>query len=101
VLILRRLFAQIGGHGYDPELLYVSFLSHDIALSNRYRDSRHCGCFAHEGGEVAKSWLTSRDVKPEFSDTVAQVIAQQWMFACRRTAQRSSHTCCMRPLISM
>ncbi len=56
-------FAQIAGTAMTRSCsmcLYVSCLFHDIALSNRYRDSRHYGCFAYEAGEVAKSWLTGR-----------------------------------------
>ncbi|BAX97810.1 putative metal dependent phosphohydrolase [Mycobacteroides stephanolepidis] len=69
-------FAQIGGYRYDPELLYVSCLFHDIALTSKYRDQRTYACFAAEGGALAKSWLEAQGTSPGYGDTVANVIAR-------------------------
>lgn len=68
-------FAQLEGHRYDPELLYISSLFHDVALTRQFRDHRPYACFAVEGADIAKEWLSRNNATDAFAAGVAEVIA--------------------------
>ncbi|WP_100522833.1 HD domain-containing protein [Mycobacteroides abscessus] len=68
-------FAQLEGHRYDPELLYISSLFHDIALTRQFRDQRPYACFAVEGADLAKAWLARNNADDALAANVAEVIA--------------------------
>jgi len=65
------LIAQRRGHDYDDELLYVASLLHDIALTDDHRTGA-AGCFAVDGGEVARSTLLPHG--EPFAERVAEAI---------------------------
>ncbi|HME75084.1 MAG TPA: alpha/beta fold hydrolase [Mycobacterium sp.] len=66
------LFAQRDDITYDPELLYVSALLHDMALT---RQPTHGHCFAVDGGRCAREQLLSWGQPDEFAARVEEVIA--------------------------
>ncbi|MEU4292049.1 HD domain-containing protein [Kribbella sp. NPDC026596] len=59
----------------DGELLYISALMHDLALTDRFRPDESVGCFAVHGSEVARTTLTSLGAGPSYADAVATAIA--------------------------
>lgn len=69
-------FARLDGRCYEPELLYVSCLFHDIALTDGYRDQRPYACFAVEGGQAAGAWLAGQGAERRFTDAVADAISR-------------------------
>jgi hypothetical protein len=71
------LFAQVDSIAYEPELLYVSCLLHDLALTDGFRPSPvgECRCFALRGGEVAREFLLERGAETEFAERVADTIS--------------------------
>ncbi|WP_026343657.1 HD domain-containing protein [Nocardia sp. BMG111209] len=70
------LFAQRDRVDYDPELLYVACLLHDIALTDRYRPlPADAPCFAVHGATVARRSLQAWGADTAFSDTVEEAIA--------------------------
>lgn len=70
------LFAQIGEIRYDPELLYVSCLLHDLTLTDTYRPgpSDQVGCFAVHGGRTAERLLATWDAPTSFATQVGEAI---------------------------
>lgn len=71
------LFAQLDGISYDPELLYVSCLLHDLGLTDAHRPAAgdHVGCFAVHGGRVARLLLVQEGAAPAFADLADEAIA--------------------------
>ncbi|WP_280213200.1 HD domain-containing protein [Nocardia cyriacigeorgica] len=68
-------FAQMAGHRFDPELLYVATLLHDIALTDPYRPTpEQSPCFAAHGGTVARAQLLTWGAAAEFADLVEEAI---------------------------
>lgn len=59
------------GLDYDPRLLWVASLMHDVGLT---RIPRNLLCFEVEGGEIARRFLLRHGVTPEASATVAIAI---------------------------
>jgi cyanamide hydratase family protein with HD domain len=66
------LFAARDGVKADEELLYIACLLHDIALTDRFRPVE-AGCFAVEGGEIARTTLQS--LGAPYADEVASAIS--------------------------
>ncbi|TCO44081.1 HD domain-containing protein [Kribbella antiqua] len=66
------LFAARDGVKPNEELLYIACLLHDIALTDRFRPVE-AGCFAVEGGEIARTTLQS--LGAPYADEVASAIA--------------------------
>ncbi|WP_067679014.1 HD domain-containing protein [Nocardia miyunensis] len=70
------LFAQREHRSYDPELLYVACLLHDIALTDRYRPTpTDAPCFAVHGANIATRTLQTWGADTDFRDTVEEAIA--------------------------
>jgi HD domain len=72
------LFAQLDGVRFDPELLYLACLLHDLGLTDRYRavPGDHVHCFAVHGAEVARDELAAVGVPQARRDVVAAAIAR-------------------------
>jgi cyanamide hydratase family protein with HD domain len=69
------LFAQREHRDYDPELLYVACLLHDIALTDRYRPTpADAPCFAVHGATIASRALQTWGAETDFRDTVEEAI---------------------------
>jgi hypothetical protein len=58
----------------DEELLYIACLLHDIALTDEFR-SPEARCFAVQGGEIARTTLTSIGADASYAAEVATAIA--------------------------
>lgn len=73
VYIFGALRGQEQGLKYDPELLYVGAMFHDIGLTEKYRrtDQR----FEIDGADEARKMLASHGVTGEAADTVWAAIA--------------------------
>lgn len=70
------LFAQREHRDYDPELLYIACLLHDIALTDRYRPTpTDAPCFAVHGAAIARRTLQDWGTDTDFRDTVEHAIA--------------------------
>jgi cyanamide hydratase family protein with HD domain len=70
------LFAQVERQRYDPELLYIACLLHDVALTAENRPTSHdVPCFAIHGGQLADqallSWGANNDTAQSVSDAIA------------------------------
>ncbi|MEV5963106.1 HD domain-containing protein [Kribbella sp. NPDC051952] len=70
-----ELFAARDGILADSELLYISALMHDIALTDRFRPDASAGCFAVHGADVARTTLVSLGADSSYAETVAEAIA--------------------------
>ena len=69
------LFAQIERQAYDPELLYVASLMHDVALTDAHRPpAGDPPCFAVHGGNLARSKLRAWGAGDPFAQSVATAI---------------------------
>lgn len=72
-----HLFAQIEHQRYDPELLYIACLLHDMALSETYRPtSQDPPCFAVHGGNLAAQTLRKWGADDQSAHTVGEAIAR-------------------------
>lgn len=70
------LFAQIERQHYDPELLYVACVMHDLALTDGHRPTRQdVPCFAVHGGHLAAEALQSWGATNQTTHAVAHAIA--------------------------
>lgn len=70
------LFAQVERQRYDPELLYIACLMHDVTLTADNRPTSHDEpCFAMHGGKLAQqallSWGADTDTAQLVSDAIA------------------------------
>jgi hypothetical protein len=69
------LFAQRDRVAFDPELLYVASVLHDLALTDRHRaEPAGGGCFAVHGGDVARTLLLDAGSAEAFAERVAAAI---------------------------
>jgi hypothetical protein len=73
VFLFGALTGQRRGLRYDPELLYVGAMFHDIALTEAYRDSQLR--FEVDGANAARSFLGSYGLPEESIETVWTAIA--------------------------
>jgi hypothetical protein len=73
VFLFGALTGQRRGLRYDPELLYVGAMFHDIALTEAYRDSRLR--FEVDGANAARNFLRSYGSREESIETVWTAIA--------------------------
>jgi hypothetical protein len=73
VFLFGALTGQRRGLRYDPELLYVGAMFHDIALTEAYRDSQLR--FEVDGANAARNFLRSYDLPEESIETVWTAIA--------------------------
>ncbi|MGK8468848.1 HD domain-containing protein [Nocardia cyriacigeorgica] len=69
-------FAQLDGHRFDPEALFIAALLHDIALTDRCRPAPgQSPCFAVHGGSVARDRLLAWGASTELANLVDEAIA--------------------------
>lgn len=61
------------GLDFDPELLYVGAMFHDLGLTERFR--RTDQCFEVDGADEARRFLRSHGIASEDADTVWTAIA--------------------------
>jgi len=54
------LLGRADGLRPDAELLYVTSLLHDMAITDRYREHAPMPCFAARGGILARDWAKER-----------------------------------------
>ena len=73
VFLFGALTGQRRGLRYDPELLYVGAMFHDIALTEAYRDSQLR--FEVDGANAARNFLRSYGLPEESIETVWTAIA--------------------------
>jgi hypothetical protein len=73
VFLFGALTGQRKGLRYDPELLYVGAMFHDIALTEAYRDSRLR--FEVDGANAARDFLRNYGLREESVETVWTAIA--------------------------
>jgi hypothetical protein len=73
VFLFGALTGQRRGLRYDPELLYVGAMFHDIALTEAYRDSRLR--FEVDGANAARNFLRNYGLSEESIETVWTAIA--------------------------
>jgi hypothetical protein len=73
VFLFGALTGQRRGLRYDPELLYVGAMFHDIALTEAYRDSRLR--FEVDGANAARNFLRGYGLHEESIETVWTAIA--------------------------
>jgi HD superfamily phosphodiesterase len=73
VFLFGALTGQLRGLRYDPELLYVGAMFHDIALTEAYRDSQLR--FEVDGANAARNFLRSYGLPEESIETVWTAIA--------------------------
>lgn len=73
VFIFGALRGKQDGIAYDPELLYVGAMFHDLGLTEKFRrvDQR----FEIDGADEARRFLLSHGVTDEAADTVWNAIA--------------------------
>lgn len=73
VYVFGALRGQEQGVRYDPELLYVGAMFHDLGLTQRYRrdDQR----FEIDGADEARRFLLSHGISDDAAETVWQAIA--------------------------
>lgn len=69
------LLARRDGLRPDPELLWVSALLHDIALTERHRHANGAPCFAVRGGLVAQAWAGEQGWDPQRCATLGEAIS--------------------------
>jgi hypothetical protein len=79
--LFADLFARHDRLSYDDELLYVSCVLHDLALSEGHRPSavaaepgRPARCFAVHGGELARDRLVGWGAPARFAEQAAEAI---------------------------
>lgn len=70
------LFAEIDGIEFDPEVLWLAALLHDITLTEKGRLAYDAptGCFAAYGAELGHAFLIKNDAPSEVADQVAEAI---------------------------
>ncbi|HEY2487603.1 MAG TPA: HD domain-containing protein [Candidatus Binataceae bacterium] len=73
VFLFGALTGQRRGLRYDPELLYVGAMFHDLALTEAYRDSQLR--FEVDGANAARNFLRSYGLPEESIETVWTAIA--------------------------
>lgn len=73
VYIFGALRGERDGLSYDPELLYIGAMFHDLGLTEKYRrdDQR----FEIDGADEAREFLKSHDFGDDAADTVWAAIA--------------------------
>ena len=73
VYIFGALRGERDGLSYDPELLYIGAMFHDLGLTEKYRrdDQR----FEIDGADEARKFLKSHDFGDDAADTVWAAIA--------------------------
>ena len=73
VYIFGTLRGERDGLSYDPELLYIGAMFHDLGLTEKYRrdDQR----FEIDGADEARKFLKSHDFGDDAADTVWAAIA--------------------------
>ncbi|HTK06338.1 MAG TPA: HD domain-containing protein [Ktedonobacteraceae bacterium] len=73
VFLFGSLLGREDGEKYDPELLYVSALFHDLGLTPHYssKDKR----FEVDGANAARSFLEQHDIPRETTQVVWDAIA--------------------------
>jgi hypothetical protein len=59
------------GLAFDASILWPASLMHDVGLTRIPANRR---CFEHEGGEIARRFLTRHGIAPETADVVATAI---------------------------
>ena len=71
------LFAQLDAIEFDPEVVYVAAVVHDLALTDSHRPGtlERDGCFATAGGELARRTLVDRGAEQRFADRVGDAVA--------------------------
>lgn len=70
------LFAQLERQRYDPELLYLACLMHDVALTTENRPTTQDEpCFAIHGGKLAQQALRSWGADDHTAQSVSDAIA--------------------------
>ncbi|MGW1617290.1 HD domain-containing protein [Streptomyces sp. NPDC002285] len=72
--LLGDLIAQLDQIAFDPELLYIACLLHDLALTESHRPTARDRCFAVHGGTVARDLLADWGAEPAFAEQVAEAI---------------------------
>jgi len=73
VYLFGALAGQRKGLAYDPELLYVGAMFHDIGLTKAYRNSAHR--FEVDGANAARTFLRSYGISEVSVETVWDAIA--------------------------
>jgi hypothetical protein len=68
------LLAARNGVKYDPEILYVASILHDIGLTPAYW-GKNSGCFAIEGAEAALEFLLEKGWEKRKAEIAADAIA--------------------------
>jgi hypothetical protein len=71
------LFAQLDAIEFDPEVVYVAAVVHDLALTDSHRPGtlERDGCFATAGGELARRTLFDRGAEQSFANRVGDAVA--------------------------
>ena len=71
------LFAQLDAIEFDPEVVYVAAMVHDLALTDAYRPGtlEREACFAIAGGELARRTLMDQGADQSFADRVGDAVA--------------------------
>ena len=71
------ILAERDGLQYDPELLYVTCLLHDLGVTDRYRDTvTGQACFAATAATVARDWSRERGWREPRCTALADAICQ-------------------------
>jgi len=70
--LFGALIGRLDGLQYDPELLYVAAVLHDLGLTNRFAGPRR---FEVEGAEAARAFLLTQGVSRDRADLVWDAIA--------------------------
>ncbi len=70
-------FGLIDRTDFDPEMLLIACLLHDLGLTDSHVQSpagQHCGCFTLTGAEAAKAWANSVNYPAQKAEVVADMI---------------------------
>ena len=71
------ILAERDGLEYDPDLLYVTCLLHDLGVTDRYRDTvTGQACFAATAATVARDWSQERGWRDPRCTALADAICQ-------------------------
>lgn len=73
VYLFGSLRGQEQGLDYDPELLYVGAMFHDLGLTEKYRTTHQR--FEIDAADVAREFLTGHGIAEDAADKVWQAIA--------------------------
>ncbi|MFE1961430.1 HD domain-containing protein [Streptomyces sp. NPDC059479] len=73
VFLFGSLQGRRQGLSYDPELLYIGAMFHDLGLTEGYRSSRQR--FELDGADAARDFLLGQGLPPESARTVWTAIA--------------------------